>query len=157
MHVCATGHRCSRPPPSSQPPSFLPPLNRPPAAEGSRTAHARQEKRLNEVVGGGGGGDAGGAATTTATTTQTHFHTFETADGTDADTSLSAVKEKEAAAAAAKAATAAKDDAVNTSGDKYHVICSLGAGLYTQWQSRVVRSRSCVEQELCVWACPGVG
>jgi hypothetical protein len=69
-------------------------------------------------------------------------HSFSAPDGTDADNSLDAQQREEAARAEAeaaqKAAEAAAADVINTSGGKYHVICSLGSGVYTQWQSRVV-------------------
>lgn len=45
------------------------------------------------------------------------------------------------------------DDINTTPGEKYHVICSLGSGLYTQWQSRVAyywykKAKAACEQEL---------
>ena len=108
--------------------------------------------------GGGGGGGQGGAQKQLreegpdlqggglgdphAASTQVIEHSFATPDGTDADDSMDAQQREEAARAEAEAAQKAADavaaDAVNTSGGKYHVICSLGSGVYTQWQSRVV-------------------
>jgi hypothetical protein len=70
-------------------------------------------------------------------------HIFDTPDGTPQDDSLSLAEAAELKAVQAeearKASEAAEGDKVNTTpGEKYHVICSLGAGVYVQWQSRVV-------------------
>lgn len=75
--------------------------------------------------------------------TQTFEVHFDSPDGTDADTSVDAAAaaraEAERIEKEKKAKMAAQADEVNTTpGERYHVICSLGAGIYTQWQSRVV-------------------
>lgn len=65
---------------------------------------------------------------------------FDSVDGTDADTSVDKAAEQAKVAKQQELEAARVADEVNkTPGEKYHVICSLGAGIYTQWQSRVVR------------------
>lgn len=112
---------------------------------------AQKHKQLREEGADLGGG--GAVADPGATSTQVIEHSFATPDGTDADDSMDAAQREEAARAEAeaakKAADAAAADVVNTSGGKYHVICSLGSGIYTQWQSRVVSARAGQGR----WAC----
>jgi hypothetical protein len=104
--------------------------------------------------------DAGAAVGGGERRTQIFEHSFDTLDGTEADPSLSAAEKAELAAQqeeeARKAREAAEADRVNdTPGEKYHVICSLGAGLYTQWQSRVVsRGRARQGAAACPAAAP---
>ncbi|PSC67539.1 manganese resistance 1 [Micractinium conductrix] len=108
------------------------------ATESSRSSRTKLEE------GSSSSGDSGDASVHIEgdVGTQVHEVVFETVDGTDDDPS----HDPEAAAAAAQAADAeakrkaaeAELDSVNdTPGEKYHVICSLGSGYYTQWQSRV--------------------
>jgi hypothetical protein len=108
-----------------------------PGGAGGQGSAQKQLQEEGADLRGGGLGDPD------ASSTQVIEHSFATPDGTDADDSLDAQQREEAARAEAeaaqKAAEAAAADVVNTSGGKYHVICSLGSGVYTQWQSRVVR------------------
>lgn len=81
-------------------------------------------------------------ASSSRATTQIVEHVFETSDGTEADDSLTAeqklaAKQQEEEAERLKQ-EAASSDVNETPGEKYHVVCSLGSGIYTQWQSRVV-------------------
>lgn len=86
----------------------------------------------------GAASDVGGGGKT-----QTIEHTFDTPDGTPQDDSLSQQERAELEAVQReeerKRREEADADRVNTTpGEKYHVICSLGSGIYVQWQSRVV-------------------
>lgn len=108
--------------------------------EGTRSVERRQqqEERGLEAADGLAVQQEGLAAGKT----QIIEHTFDTPDGTDADDSLAAAQqaeeERKAAEEERRQQEAAKPDEVNTTpGEKYHVICSLGAGMYVQWQSRV--------------------
>ncbi|KAI3426134.1 hypothetical protein D9Q98_008513 [Chlorella vulgaris] len=110
------------------------------------TARARLKPHLQE------GGDLESAADISAAadastasssraTAQIVEHVFETSDGTEADDSLTAeqklaAKQQEEEAERLKQ-EAASSDVNETPGEKYHVVCSLGSGIYTQWQSRV--------------------
>ncbi|KAL4448637.1 hypothetical protein ABPG75_005856 [Micractinium tetrahymenae] len=115
--------------------------------EGAVAAHERrtrlqEEAELEAADGLSATGDASLHADADPARTQTFKVQFDSADGTDADTSLD-----KAAAERAEQERAVKQqqeeagklaDEVNTTpGEKYHVICSLGAGIYTQWQSRL--------------------
>ncbi|PRW44917.1 hypothetical protein C2E21_6489 [Chlorella sorokiniana] len=108
------------------------------------------EKRLQEeldleaadglTVGSLLGGREGAGGGAVAQGTRTFEHTFETIDGTGADTSADAAeveKRREQEVAAKKQDTAQANEVNTTPGEKYHVICSLGSGAYTEWQSRV--------------------
>ena len=122
-------------------------------AEAARP-HAKQlREQADSSGGGGGGGRGGGSATGASLKTQVFEHTFETPDGTDADTSVDdaelerarreAEEQKKREAEAKRQAKKEEEeqkkrDAARGPADKYHVICSLGGGMYVQWQSRVV-------------------
>lgn len=103
-----------------------------------RRTRLQEEAELEAADGLSAAGDAGLHATAEPAHTQTFEAHFESVDGTDADASVDAAAEQARVAQQQQQEADKVLDEVNTTpGEKYHVICSLGAGIYTQWQSRV--------------------
>ncbi|KAL4424646.1 hypothetical protein ABPG77_002264 [Micractinium sp. CCAP 211/92] len=103
-----------------------------------RRSQLQEEADLEAADGLSATGDASLHADAEPARTQTFEVHFESVDGTDADTSMDpAAEQQRVAKQQQEEADKVLDEVNQTPGEKYHVICSLGAGLYTQWQSRV--------------------